>query len=118
MRASQFGWSISRCRHCSSLDASLGKWSAPSKRTYVFSSRAAAKRLLSFKDVPQSLERTNTITDDLQDGKHRNGQDRARHAPRPEPEHQRQNDKHGFNVKRRATSMGVSISPSARCKPK
>jgi hypothetical protein len=38
-----------------SLDASLGKRSAQSKRFSVFSSRAAAKRLLSFKNVPQNL---------------------------------------------------------------
>jgi hypothetical protein len=51
--------------------------------------------LLSFEDVPQSFERTHPIADDLHDGQHRNGQDRAWYAPHPEPEHQRQDDQHG-----------------------
>jgi di/tricarboxylate transporter len=71
---------------------------------------------LPLEQVPEGLERVHPITDDLQDGEHRNGQDCAGHAPHPEPEHQRQDDKH--RVQCEATSIGVSTSPSARWMPK
>ena len=50
--------------------------------------------LLPLKEVPQGLERAQSIGNDLQDSQHRNRQDCAKHAPHPEPEHQRQDDQH------------------------
>src|ERR1700730_10563872 len=50
--------------------------------------------LFPFEEVSKGLERAQPIRDDFQDSQHRNGQDRAKRPPHPEPEHQRQDDQH------------------------